>query len=137
MAKLIQIAAGLFRLPDGRIVLNRRGQSAPVSPGLLAFYGGHVDEGETPAQAIKREIGEETSLNPEHLKFKFLANYKVKEMLDKEFFLYEVNVPNDRFEVYEGDGSESYLPEHILARMDITQSVRFAFEEVVKNELAD
>ena len=118
-------------------MLNRRGQSAPVSPGLLAFYGGHVDEGETPAQAIKREIGEETSLNPKHLKPKFLASYKVKEMLDKEFFLYEVKVPNDGFEVYEGDGSETYLLEDILTRKDITPSVRFAFEEIVKNETTD
>jgi mutator protein MutT len=131
MAKPIPIAAGLFRLPDGRIVLNRRSQDSPVSGGLLAFYGGHIDEGERPEQAVKREISEETSLDVDGLKIEFLARYKIKEATDKEFFLYEVHVPKADFEVYEGDGSETFSRNEILSRQDIALSVRYALENII------
>jgi len=132
MAKLSEIAAILLRLPDGRIVFNRRSKLAQVSPGLLAFYGGHVDEGETPSQAARREIEEETSIDISRLKFQFLGEYNLIEDVGKKFYLYEIAVKDYRFKVYEGDGSEVFSRGEALGRDDITPSVRHALEKIVK-----
>ena len=47
---------------DGRILLAKRPQNKPM-PGLWEFPGGKVETGETPEQALIREIDEELGVN--------------------------------------------------------------------------
>jgi len=54
----LAVSAGVWRA--GRVLLIRRGQ-APLS-GLWTFPGGHVEPGETVADAVRREVLEETGL---------------------------------------------------------------------------
>ena len=44
---------------DGRILLQHRTEDAPTFPDCWAFFGGGLEEGETPEQAVEREIIEE------------------------------------------------------------------------------
>jgi ADP-ribose pyrophosphatase YjhB (NUDIX family) len=53
-------AASVAILKDGRFLLVERGR-AP-SKGLFAFPGGRLEQGETPEQAARRELFEETGL---------------------------------------------------------------------------
>ena len=46
----------LFKLPDGRVVLQRRTKDAPYGAGLLGIFGGWVEEGETTDECLIREI---------------------------------------------------------------------------------
>jgi ADP-ribose pyrophosphatase YjhB (NUDIX family) len=122
---MIQIAGVLLRLPDGKIVVNRRGKTAPVSAGLLALYGGHIETGEQPLDAAARELSEETSLKYNAKDLKFLAEYKITtEGRLRKFHAFELEIGNEYFDVYEGDGSEVYTVEGALARQDITASLR-------------
>ena len=52
--------AGIVVFPDGRILLIKR--KTPVFKGYWALPGGRMDEGETPEEAVVREIKEETGL---------------------------------------------------------------------------
>jgi 8-oxo-dGTP diphosphatase len=45
----------------GRFLLQHRTDDAPTFPGCWSFFGGEVEKGETPEQAVKREALEELS----------------------------------------------------------------------------
>ena len=46
--------------PDGRAFVHRRGYHRALFPGEWDIPGGHVDQGEDPIDALRREIHEET-----------------------------------------------------------------------------
>lgn len=85
---IIQVSAGIIRNEFGQLYLTRRqdGQDFAES---LEFPGGKVDQGETPEEALKRELEEETGIHIlgafpfEHFSFE----YPTKII---EFFFYLV-----------------------------------------------
>ena len=44
---------------DKRMLLQHRAKDAPRAPDFWAFFGGGIDEGETPEEALVRESMEE------------------------------------------------------------------------------
>lgn len=61
MAKLLLVAACALVDRDGRVLLARRPQGKPMA-GLWEFPGGKLVEGETPEQALIRELKEELGI---------------------------------------------------------------------------
>ncbi len=57
-----QIAVVALRNASGAMLLNLRDRAAAAEPGQWALPGGHVEAGETPAEAAARELIEETGL---------------------------------------------------------------------------
>ena len=49
---------------EGRILLQHRTDDAPYMPGRWAYFGGGIEEGETPEQALLRETEEELGYTP-------------------------------------------------------------------------
>lgn len=59
---LVLVAAAALYDGDGRILLARRPAGKPMA-GLWEFPGGKVDAGETPEEALVRELEEELSIS--------------------------------------------------------------------------
>ena len=61
--------AGIFIIKEGKILLQFRDNSPNITwPNSWAIFGGGIEKGETPRQAIVRELQEELDLkieNPE------------------------------------------------------------------------
>jgi len=63
MPKQITIVIGLITTDNGQVLLGKRNQpQTPEIHGKWEFPGGGIDYGETPEQALVREIKEETGL---------------------------------------------------------------------------
>lgn len=128
----------LFRitLPDGRLVFQRRTDDAPTHPGLLGFFGGHIEQGETPDEAAYRELGEETSIELSH-RLPCTGRFTVtwEHGGQKTVYLYDLSVEKLNFEIYEGLRAEAYTKETALGRKDVVQTVRLILQGKLKNEL--
>jgi 8-oxo-dGTP pyrophosphatase MutT (NUDIX family) len=61
----VRIALALLLDADGAVLLQLRDQDAPAEPGQWSLPGGHVEEGEDPERAARRELAEETGLAPD------------------------------------------------------------------------
>jgi 8-oxo-dGTP pyrophosphatase MutT (NUDIX family) len=59
-------AAGTLIVADGNVLFLRRGNGGD-HPGEWAFAGGHIEDGETPEEAARRETQEETGYEPHKL----------------------------------------------------------------------
>lgn len=59
----MDVAVALI-LREGRVFLQRRSEAARTFPGLWELPGGKVESGESAAQALVRELGEELAWRP-------------------------------------------------------------------------
>ncbi len=65
--KRVEVAAGVLLRADGRYLLGQRGPDT-VYAGYWEFPGGKVEAGESPAQALCRELDEELGIRVRHLR---------------------------------------------------------------------
>jgi 8-oxo-dGTP diphosphatase len=61
---VLLVAAIALVDPDGRVLLTRRPEGKPMA-GLWEFPGGKLDPGETPEEALIRELREELGVDTE------------------------------------------------------------------------
>jgi 8-oxo-dGTP pyrophosphatase MutT (NUDIX family) len=87
---------------EGEIVMQKRAISLSYHPGLIEISaGGGVDAGETPEQAIVREIREELGLHVSQKELRFIGktkyNHRTKLLLSRVFiYSYTVCLPKER-----------------------------------------
>jgi 8-oxo-dGTP pyrophosphatase MutT (NUDIX family) len=127
---MTNIAIALLKLPNNKIVFQRRDNNARVSRGLLGLFGGHIEQNEDHGAAIVRELKEETDLNTDNLKYISAFTLPTTDGPDKErnYYLYQMNIPNMNFKIFEGVRSEAYSKEDALNRDDLTNSARYSLE---------
>ena len=86
------ISAIILYDKNKKILLQHRAEDAERLPGYWAFFGGGIEKGETPEQAVRREALEELNypLNNPKLIMKQFFFYK-NEKNEKNIFMEEYN----------------------------------------------
>lgn len=90
----------------GRVLYQRRDDIPNILyPGLIGLFGGHIEIGETPLEAIQREVAEETGYDAKPQNFQFLMTCDVPlpngTRLFETVFLLK-NVPTEALVITEG-----------------------------------
>ena len=62
--ELVEVAIAILHTPDQFLMQLRDNIPGIMYPGYWAFFGGHIDPGETPEAAVKRELLEEINYTP-------------------------------------------------------------------------
>ena len=111
-----KIAAIILENDRGEFLLALRDNKAWIPfPNHWDLIGGHVEEGETPEEALIREFKEELGLDLRDYKF-----YKEFECLEGDAFenikyIYtgKINIPIDEITLYEGQKAQYFTKEQI------------------------
>ena len=76
-----------YKIKDNNIFvfLQKREKDRKISPGCLAFFGGKIEEGESPEEGMKREIQEELCFLPQG--YEFLGKYDFSEWISNVYIL--------------------------------------------------
>ena len=105
-----QVSAYLLYDDNNRVLLMRRTDDAPTNPGLWGFFGGKIEDDETPETAVKREAQEELKINLKNVKL--FKTYKQEDQYGKQIrhvFIGQLNHSLDELRVNQNEGQDLNL----------------------------
>ena len=114
----------------GHILLQHRTDDALRLPGYWAFFGGGIEQGENPTEALKREIQEELSYLVQNPEF-FLAQ-KVRDEendYDNRKYVFVEEYQGQSLQLGEGQAMGWFLPDETHA-LKMADHDRFVVQQV-------
>ena len=98
---------------DGRWLMQLRDEIPNiVAPGCWGLFGGHLDPGETPEQALRRELLEEISWQPLAVELVMVHHIHRRTA---HVFRSELSVPLEQLQLLEGQDLGLVSPEELLS----------------------
>jgi len=101
---------------ENEVLLQHRTKDAPHYPDYWGFFGGDIDEGETPREAVIREAKEELGLSIKEIDlFKRYEIQEIERLYERFVFLFSTQIPIERLrsQQNEGTGLDFYQIEDI------------------------
>lgn len=95
---------------EGKILLQHRSKDAQRLPDYWAFFGGDIEAGETPKQALRRESLEELSYEVQNPHLLITQKFTYKEDENTKYVFVE-KYENQPLQLGEGQGMEWFLPD--------------------------
>lgn len=89
---------------DKKILLQHRADDAERLPGYWAFFGGGIEAGETPEQAVKRETLEELNYILSNPRLIMKQDFLSKDEASKKHVFVEEYNPDKKITLGEGQG---------------------------------
>lgn len=113
---MIKIAAIIFENDRGELLFYLRDNKPGIPfPRHWDLFGGHVEEGETPEQALVREVKEEIGFDLKE--YKFFRKYECTEgdAYPNVKYIYSgrINIPAEELTLNEGDELRYFAPEEV------------------------
>jgi len=116
---------------SGRYILQLRDNKKTISaPGTWSLFGGKIQTGEKPEEAIKREIYEELNIKPKMFRFLWSMDYYSdfeKEMVRTYLFVSDISSVWHDHKLMEGQGVGLFSFEQI-SNLDIPTVMRETIE---------
>jgi 8-oxo-dGTP pyrophosphatase MutT (NUDIX family) len=133
----IKIALALITRGDNYF-LQLRGDNPRIGGArLIGCFGGKIEEGETPLQAVSREVSEETTIAPNIERFTHIGSVAVTSDHDLEQVKIEAEVfklvlePSETFEATEGKVVVMTHREASVSTDKMTTGTRACFDHLV------
>ena len=107
----VEVALAMLQR-EGRWLIQLRDESPTiVAPGCWGLFGGHLEAGETPEQALRRELLEEISWQPPDLEL--VMEHPIHRRT-AHVFRGELSVPLEQLQLLEGQDLGLVSPEELL-----------------------
>ena len=107
----VEVALAMLQR-DGRWLMQLRDEIPTiVAPGCWGLFGGHLDPGETPEQALRRELLEEISWQPPTLELVMVHHIHRRTA---HVFRSELSVPLEQLQLLEGQDMALVSAEELL-----------------------
>jgi 8-oxo-dGTP pyrophosphatase MutT (NUDIX family) len=123
-------AAAIIVLDDGRYVLQLRDQKPGIFyPGHWGLFGGAIDPAETPEEALRRELREETGLVVEAARVVTEFTYTIGRHGRIARYFYEVPIRHEalaKMELREGSDMRPFSAAEILTKARVVPYDSFA-----------
>jgi len=121
---IIGRGAGIILISaKGKVLLQQRDENASWNKNLWSEFGGQIEQGETPEEAIKRELKEELGIKIKELKLFKRYNLERKEGIYEQFiFTAKLNYPLKQLRQNQQEGKGLNL---------------FSFKEIFNLRMAD
>src|SRR5437764_184345 len=92
--------------------LQKREKDRKVLPGYFAFFGGKIEDGESPERAMEREIQEEMCFTPKE--YTFLGKYDFIDWSTNVYFLEVYSDFEKKVKIMEGEYGKFLSEEEIV-----------------------
>ena len=116
---------------DNRIILQHRTADAPTNPSRWQLWGGAIEKGESPEEAVIRELQEELALQVSHESLKRLENYKPNENNESGLYIIHLTDAHTKFLLGEGDGY-GFFDKGAASSLDLEEMTRSCIETYSK-----
>jgi 8-oxo-dGTP pyrophosphatase MutT (NUDIX family) len=101
----------LFTVIDNKVLLFKRSPEETTNPGKYGMLGGHIEKGETPEEALRREVKEEAGV--ELKSYKKLKVYELEDVQLNVFYTNEFDTENIKLDKKEHTGKKFFTLEEL------------------------
>jgi 8-oxo-dGTP diphosphatase len=128
----MEVVGAIIRNQRDEYLLQQRDEKAPSFKHCWTFFGGRIEAGEQPEQALLRELKEELRLDPGHILSLELSqtNHDPNGTI-QYIYLITTDVLLDKLTLQEGEAM-AYIPEPVLFDREFAFNIKDVLERYIK-----